>query len=248
MHEAAHRLLFRNRTSTTGSAAGCSASRRSRRSTSTAAGTWRTTATSSAPTSPTSRCTAATRSPRASFRRKLARDATGQTGWKLFKGLLRGVRVAGPGRAIAGASHRRGAAGAHRDRRSRSGTRGCTSSSGSCRTSRCGASSTGCARSPSTAACSARRTGGDTTHSVRQSWPARFVLVPYHIGWHLAHHVDSGVPMAEPARSSTPSCGAPGYVTDALEYPQLHRALAQAGVGLGSTGAPHPSQPDASAA
>src|SRR5882724_2216077 len=28
-----------------------------------------------------------------SFRRKLVRDATGQTGWKLFKGLLRGVRA-----------------------------------------------------------------------------------------------------------------------------------------------------------
>ena len=29
---------------------------------------------------------------------------------------------------------------------------------------------------------------------VRQSWAARFVLVPYNIGWHLAHHVDSGIP------------------------------------------------------
>ena len=34
----------------------------------------------------------------------------------------------------------------------------------------------------------------ETTHSVRQSWPARFMLVPYNIGWHLPHHVDSGVP------------------------------------------------------
>ena len=33
---------------------------------------------------------------RASFRRKLVRDATGRTGWKLFKGLLRGVRAPGP--------------------------------------------------------------------------------------------------------------------------------------------------------
>src|SRR6201999_4102579 len=29
-----------------------------------------------------------------------------------------------------------------------------------------------------------------TTHTVKQSWTARFVLVPYNIGWHLAHHVD----------------------------------------------------------
>ena len=39
-----------------------------------------------------------------SFRRKLVRDATGQTGWKLFKGLLRGVRISGPGRRRPGAS------------------------------------------------------------------------------------------------------------------------------------------------
>ena len=36
----------------------------------------------------------------------------------------------------------------------------------------------------------------ETTHTVRQHWLARFLLVPFHIGWHLAHHVDSGVPMA----------------------------------------------------
>ena len=79
---------------------------------------------------------------------------------------------------------------------SRSGTRGCTSSSGSRRTSPCGASSTGCARSPSTAACSGRRTGARPRTPCASTALARFVLVPYHIGWHLAHHVDSGVPMA----------------------------------------------------
>src|SRR5438445_76503 len=35
----------------------------------------------------------------------------------------------------------------------------------------------------------------NTTHSVRQSPWCRFALVPYRIGWHLAHHVDSGIPM-----------------------------------------------------
>src|SRR5262245_10689028 len=33
---------------------------------------------------------------RDSFGRKLVRDATGRTGWKLFKGLVRAVRVRGP--------------------------------------------------------------------------------------------------------------------------------------------------------
>ena len=34
----------------------------------------------------------------------------------------------------------------------------------------------------------------NTTHHVRQSLPARLFLVPYNVGYHLAHHVDSGVP------------------------------------------------------
>jgi fatty acid desaturase len=33
-----------------------------------------------------------------------------------------------------------------------------------------------------------------TTHHVRQSLLARFWIVPYNTGWHLAHHVDIGVP------------------------------------------------------
>jgi len=32
------------------------------------------------------------------------------------------------------------------------------------------------------------------THSVKQHWSARFFLVPFNIGFHLAHHVDAGVP------------------------------------------------------
>jgi fatty acid desaturase len=32
------------------------------------------------------------------------------------------------------------------------------------------------------------------THSVQQHWTARFFLVPFNIGFHLAHHVDAGVP------------------------------------------------------
>ncbi len=33
-----------------------------------------------------------------------------------------------------------------------------------------------------------------TTHSVAQHWLPRFFLVPFNIGFHLAHHVDAGVP------------------------------------------------------
>ena len=33
-----------------------------------------------------------------------------------------------------------------------------------------------------------------TTHHVEQSWLARFWIVPFNTGWHLAHHVDMGVP------------------------------------------------------
>jgi fatty acid desaturase len=34
----------------------------------------------------------------------------------------------------------------------------------------------------------------NTTHHVRQSWLARLVFVPCNVGYHLAHHVDSGIP------------------------------------------------------
>lgn len=33
-----------------------------------------------------------------------------------------------------------------------------------------------------------------TTHHVRQGLIARAIIVPYHTGWHLAHHVDAGIP------------------------------------------------------
>lgn len=62
-----------------------------------------------------------------------------------------------------------------------------------------------------------------TTHHVAQSWLARFWLVPYNTGWHLAHHVDMGIPWrnlptfhAELERA--------GYITEAMTYPS-YRAL-----------------------
>jgi fatty acid desaturase len=62
-----------------------------------------------------------------------------------------------------------------------------------------------------------------TSHSVHQSWPARVYLVPYNIGWHLAHHVDSGVSMRHLPRYHRALFDA-GYVTADLEHPS-YRAL-----------------------
>jgi fatty acid desaturase len=67
----------------------------------------------------------------------------------------------------------------------------------------------------------------ETTHSVRQHPLARFMIVPYNIGWHLAHHVDSGVPLRNLPRLHR-ELGSANYVDDTLEYasyPALWRAL-----------------------
>jgi fatty acid desaturase len=67
-----------------------------------------------------------------------------------------------------------------------------------------------------------------TTHVVRQRPLARFWIVPYNTGWHLAHHVDPGIPWRRlPALHA--ELVAAGWVTPALEYPgyfALWRALA----------------------
>ena len=57
-----------------------------------------------------------------------------------------------------------------------------------------------------------------TTHSVRQHPVARFMLVPYNIGWHLAHHVDSGVPFRNLPKFHEALREA-GYVDETIEYP-----------------------------
>ncbi len=67
----------------------------------------------------------------------------------------------------------------------------------------------------------------ETTHSVRQHLFARFMLVPYRIGWHLAHHVDSGIPFRHLPRYHEALREA-GYVDDSFEYPSypaIWRAL-----------------------
>lgn len=67
-----------------------------------------------------------------------------------------------------------------------------------------------------------------TTHSVRQTRLARFWIVPYNTGWHLAHHVDMGVPWRHlPAMHH--ELVASGWVVPQLEhrsYLALWKALA----------------------
>ena len=62
-----------------------------------------------------------------------------------------------------------------------------------------------------------------TTHHVEQSWLARFWIVPLNTGWHLAHHVDMGVPWRNLPRLHE-ELEAAGWITPDLTYPS-YRAL-----------------------
>lgn len=56
-----------------------------------------------------------------------------------------------------------------------------------------------------------------TTHSVKQHLFSSFYFVPFNLGWHIAHHTDSGIPfrsLPEYHRQLRES----GFVTDAYEY------------------------------
>jgi fatty acid desaturase len=154
---------------------------------------------------------------RASMRRKLTRDAEGRTGWKLFKGLVRGVRaddaaVRSQARLIVMTQLLLIAAGVALGHpwvyfilwfapyltvwRVINRLRSIAEHGGMQRSKD-------------------RRL---TTHTVRQLPLARFMVVPHHIGWHLAHHVDSGVPMSNLPKLHAELRRA-GYVTDEIEYP-----------------------------
>jgi len=62
-----------------------------------------------------------------------------------------------------------------------------------------------------------------TTHHVRQSLLARFWITPLHTGWHLAHHVDMGIPFRNLPRLHEELVAA-GWVTEGYVYPS-YRAL-----------------------
>ena len=57
-----------------------------------------------------------------------------------------------------------------------------------------------------------------TTHVIRQSRLARFWMVPYNTGWHLAHHVDMGVSWRNLPRLHDELVRS-GWVTEAITYP-----------------------------
>jgi len=156
--------------------------------------------------------------PRASLRRKLVRDVAGRTGWKLLRGLLRAagkrkppaVRIVASQIVLLGVFTAFGRPEVYlllwllphltvwrviNRLRSIAEHGGLMQSSD-------------------------RR---QTTHDVKQSHLASFWLVPFNIGYHLAHHVDMGVPnwnlpklQAELERS--------GWVTNSYSYPS-YRAL-----------------------
>ena len=126
---------------------------------------------------------------RSSLRRKLMRDITGQTGWKLFKGLLRAAAKRKPtALRIVGCQVPIIMAFALVGRielyallwllpyltiwRVINRLRSIAEHGGLMRSSD-------------------RR---QTTHDVNQSHLASFCVVPFNIGYHLAHHVDMGVP------------------------------------------------------
>lgn len=62
-----------------------------------------------------------------------------------------------------------------------------------------------------------------TTHVVRQSFAARFWMVPFNTGWHLAHHVDPGIPFQRLPRLHRELVES-GWVVEDLEHPS-YRAL-----------------------
>jgi fatty acid desaturase len=66
-----------------------------------------------------------------------------------------------------------------------------------------------------------------TTHVIRQTWVARFWIVPFNTGWHLAHHADMGVPFQRLGVLHRLLVDE-GWITDDITYPNytsLWRAL-----------------------
>lgn len=156
---------------------------------------------------------------RASLRRKLVRDASGVSGWKILKGLLRGLgkpRSRGVAARILAVQVVLVAVPSLFGRpelyllwlgpyltqwRVANRLRAIAEHGGMIR--------------------SADRR--QTTHQVHQSPLARFFMVPYHVGLHLAHHVDMGVPCWNLPRLQR-ELEASGWVPPGLIYPS-YRSL-----------------------
>ena len=56
-----------------------------------------------------------------------------------------------------------------------------------------------------------------TTHNIRQGFLAKHVFLSQGIGFHLAHHVDSGIPMANLPKLHA-ALEEDGYITDAITH------------------------------
>ncbi len=162
--------------------------------------------------------------PAASFRRKLARDALGVSGWKNLRPLLLGVarpatrRVALPVLAVQGVLLAAFWAGGWPQAYLVLWLLPWMTSWRVINRLRAIAEHGGMAPSQDK-----RR----TTHVVRQRALARFWMVPYNTGWHLAHHVDPGVPWRELPRLHG-ELVASGWVTPELHwgsYSALWRAM-----------------------
>lgn len=68
-----------------------------------------------------------------------------------------------------------------------------------------------------------------TSHHVQQSWLSSLIMVPFGIGWHLAHHVDSGIPFRN-LKAFTEALEEDGYIAPEHTWPSyraLWRAQAQ---------------------
>ncbi len=73
-----------------------------------------------------------------------------------------------------------------------------------------------------------------TTHVIRQTPLARFAMVPYHTGWHLAHHVDMGVPWRNLPKLHDELVRS-GWVTPDIEYSSYREFWAACSSGDGTT-------------
>lgn len=56
-----------------------------------------------------------------------------------------------------------------------------------------------------------------TTHCVKQHLFSSFYFVPFNLGWHIAHHTDSGIPFRSLPKYHR-QLRASGFVSDAYEY------------------------------
>ena len=56
-----------------------------------------------------------------------------------------------------------------------------------------------------------------TTHSVKQHLFSSFFFVPFNLGWHIAHHTDSGIPFRSLPKYHR-QLRASGFVSEAYEY------------------------------